>query len=94
MKKKNNPKIWYPILAIILVLVIAVNGAAVAFDSFVDHYLGGNPYDIITVEGSENWDTEYYTQSYAAKEDATSAAQDFLVELAGEGIVMMKNDNK
>ena len=90
--KKNNPKVWYPILAVILVLVIAVNLLAVAYDSFVDHYLGGNPYDIITVEGAENWDTEYYKQTYATKEEATAAAQDFLVELAGEGIVLMKND--
>lgn len=49
MTKKKYLSIWIPVLSIITVLVLVANVAANAFDSFLDHYLGGNPYEIITV---------------------------------------------
>jgi len=92
MTKKKYLSIWIPVLSIITVLVLVANVAANAFDSFLDHYLGGNPYEIITVEGAENWDTEYYKQTYATKEEATKAAEEMVTKIAGEGIVLMKNN--
>ena len=93
MSNKKYVRTWSIVIAVVLVLAIGLNIAASAFDSFLDHYLGGNPYDIITVEGSENWDTNYYTQTYATKEEATAAAEKLLIEVASEGIVLLKNDN-
>ncbi len=92
MSKKKYLSIWVPILSIITILVLVANIAANAFDSFLDHYLGGNPYEIITVEGAENWDTKYYKQTYATKEEATKAAEELVTKIAGEGIVMLKNN--
>ena len=68
MSAKKFKKIAIPIIAILLILVLAVNIAASKFDSFLDHYLGGNPYDIISIEGSEGWDTNYYEGKYATNE--------------------------
>ena len=70
--------------------------AAVASDqysAFLDHYLGAGEATITSVEGSEDWDTNYYTQEYDTVDDATAAAEDLLVDLACEGIVLLKNDN-
>ena len=93
MSAKKFRAITIPIIAILLVLVLAVNIAAVMFDSFVDHYLGGNPYDIITVEGSENWDTNYYTAKYSTKEAATAAGEELVTRIGDEGMVLLYNKN-
>ncbi len=92
MNSKKFGAIVIPIAAILLVLVIGANIAANMFDSFLDHYLGGNPYDIVTISGSENWDTNYYDQTYATKEAATAAAEEFVTKVGDEGIVLLKND--
>jgi len=93
MKKKGSKGTGKMILGVVLALILVVaNVAAVKFDSFVDHYVGGNPYEIKTIEGSENWDTEYYTASYATKEEATAAAEEFVVTIGEEGIVLLKNN--
>lgn len=92
MAPKKFRAITIPIIAILLVLVLAANIAAAMFDSFLDHYLGGNPYDIVTIEGSEKWDTNYYDQTYATKEAATAAAEEFVTKIGDEGIVLLKND--
>ena len=92
MSNKKYLSIWVPILSLITVLVLVLNVLASSFDAFLDHYLGGNPYEIVTVEGAENWDTEYYTQTYATKEEATAAAEELVAEIASEGIVLMKNN--
>ena len=92
MSNKKFNAIMIPIVAILLVLVLGANIAANMFDSFLDHYLGGNPYDIIKIEGSENWDTTYYDGKYATKEEATKAAEEFVTKIGDEGIVLLKND--
>ena len=71
---KKGSKLLVPVIVILLALTLAANIAAGMFDSFLDHYLGGNPYDIVEIEGSENWDKNYYTAKYGSKEEATKAA--------------------
>jgi len=51
MSNKKYLSIWVPILSLITVLVLVLNVLASSFDAFLDHYLGGNPYEIVTVEG-------------------------------------------
>ncbi len=92
MSSRKFSAIMLPIAAVLLVLVIGANIAANMFDSFLDHYLGGNPYDIVTISGSENWDTNYYDGKYATKEEATKAAESFVTEIGNEGIVLLKNN--
>ena len=92
MSAKKFRAITIPIIAFLLIIVLVANVAASMFDSFLDHYLGGNPYDIITIEGSENWDTNYYDQTYATKEEATKAAEEFVTKVGDDGIVLLKND--
>ena len=78
---------------VLLGVTAGVYVAADKFSSFLDHYLGSGTATVSVVEGSEDWDTTYYDQQYDALEDSTAAANELVVELASEGIVLMKNDN-
>ncbi len=81
------------VIAVFLaVLILAANIAANLFDSFLDHYLGGNPYDIEKIAGSENWNTNYYDQTYASKDLSTAAAEQFVTKIGDEGVVLLKNN--
>ena len=91
--KGKGGGIFMIVLALFLgVLILAANIAANMFDSFLDHYLGGNPYDIEKIAGSENWDTNYYDQTYASKDLSTAAAEQFVTKIGDEGIVLLKNN--
>ena len=75
-------------------VAVGANVAANTFDSFLDHYLGAGEATVTAVEGSEDWDTEYYTQEYEDTAASTAAADELNVEIASEGIVLLKNDNE
>jgi len=94
-KTGGRSKVLPVVLAILAVVVIAVNVAAAMFDSTLDKYApgGGNPATISIAEGSEDWDSQYYTSEYRGRVVATQAAEEMVVEVEGEGIVLMKNDN-
>ncbi|MBR0081861.1 MAG: glycoside hydrolase family 3 C-terminal domain-containing protein [Clostridia bacterium] len=92
MKSNKLNAILIPIVAVLVVLVLGANIAAGMFDSFLDHYLGGNPLEIRLAEGSENWDTNYYKGKYASKEEATKAGEEFVTKIGDEGIVLLKNN--
>ena len=94
-KGKGRSKVLPVILAILAIVVVAANIAAVMFDSTLDKYApgGGNPATVKIAEGSENWDTEYYTSEYRGRVMATQAAEEMVAQVEGEGIVLMKNDN-
>ena len=77
----------------LLGVTAAANIAANKFSSLLDHYLGGRPATVETVEGSEDWDSEYYTSNYRGRNQATEAANELVTEIEGEGIVLIKNDN-
>lgn len=93
MSNKKFLAVSIPIISIVAVLLIVLNILANIFDEFIDKYnpWGGNPYDTIQAEGTENWDTDYYEQKYSTKEEATKAGEDFVTRLGDEGIVLLKN---
>ena len=72
---------------------VAVPIAADQFSSFLDHYLGSGTATVTAIEGSEDWDTEYYTQDYRGRNAATEAAEAIVADFAAEGVVLLKNDN-
>ncbi|MDM8270651.1 glycoside hydrolase family 3 protein [Thermophilibacter provencensis] len=69
----------------------AVNVGANMFKSAIDHYIGGGETTITNAPGSENWDTTYYDQQYRGRGRATEEAKQIVVEIEGEGIVLLKN---
>jgi beta-glucosidase len=80
------------VAGVCVVLAVVLNVGTSMMSSLLDHYLGGRPYTVETVEGSDSWDTEYYTSDYRGRTQATSDAKDLTAEVEGEGIVMLKND--
>lgn len=71
----------------------AVNVGTNMFKSAIDHYIGGGETTITNAPGSENWDTAYYDKQYRGRGAATEDAKQIVVEIEGEGIVLLKNDN-
>ena len=58
----------------------------------VDHYIGAGETTITNAPGSEDWDTAYYDRQYRGRGRATEDANQLVVEIEGEGIVLLKND--
>ena len=85
-KGKGRSKVLPIILAILAIAVVAANIAAVMFDSTLDKYApgGGNPVSVKVAEGSEDWDTAYYTTEYRGRVLATQAAEEMVAEVEGE----------
>lgn len=94
-KKMSNKKfkaIWISILSVVLVLTLVVNILLNIFSGYVDLYLGKGELIITKTEGTEDWDSEYYTNDYATVEELTIAANELVEKIEGEGIVLMKNN--
>ena len=69
-KKMSNKKflaLWIPALCVVLALAVAVNVLTQVFRPYVDLYLGGGEMVITKTEGSEDWESEYYTLDYKDK---------------------------
>lgn len=94
-KKMSNKKflaIWAPVLCVVLALAVAVNILTQVFRPYVDLYLGGGEMIVTKTEGSEDWDSDYYTLDYKDKAETMTAANALVEEIEGEGIVLLKNN--
>ena len=76
----------------LLGVTVAANVGTNMFRSLLDHYLGGRPATVQHVEGSEDWDTDYYDSQYRGRTQATAAANEIVDEILGEGAVLLKNN--
>ena len=74
-------------------VTVAANVGTNMFKSALDHYVGGGETTITNAPGSEDWDTAYYDQQYRGRGAATEDAKNVVIEIEGEGIVLLKNDN-
>ena len=96
-KKMSNKKflaLWIPALCVVLALAVAVNVLTQVFRPYVDLYLGGGEMVITKTEGSEDWESEYYTLDYKDKKETAAAADALVEEIEGEGIVLLKNNGE
>ena len=94
-KKMSNKKffaIWVPVLCLVLALAVAVNVLTSVFRPYVDLYLGGGEMIVTKTEGSEEWESDYYTLDYKDKKETMAAANALVEEIEGEGIVLLKNN--
>ena len=74
-------------------VTVAANVGTNMFKSAIDHYIGGGETTITNAPGSEEWDTAYYDKQYRGRGSATEDAKNVVIEIEGEGIVLLKNDN-
>ncbi|MGI5929179.1 MAG: glycoside hydrolase family 3 C-terminal domain-containing protein [Pseudoflavonifractor sp.] len=92
MSNKKFAAIWTVALALVLALAVAVNILTSIFKGYVDLYLGGGDIIITKTEGSEDWESEYYTLDYESTQDVQAAADALVEEIESEGIVLLKNN--
>lgn len=93
MNSKTFNLICVPIIAVLLAVAIILPSVANIYRSALDNYLGKGELVVESVEGSENWDTNFYEQLYDNITDArekNSAA--VALEIAEEGITLLKNN--
>lgn len=88
-KKKILSKV---LLSIFIIVVIALNILLSVFEAHANLYLGRGEIVISEAEGTENWDSEYYTLDYENEEDLISASEKMVEEVSNEGFVLMKNN--
>lgn len=62
------------------------------FRGYVDMYLGTGDIIVDQAEGSEDWESQYYSLDYASAEELQTAADDLVEALEGEGAVLLKNN--
>ena len=87
--------IWVPLLSIILVLALAATIVMNIFASSLDTYLGKGNRVVQAVEGTENWDLDYYNKKYSTdggENGSQLAAAAVAKQISDEGEVLLKND--
>jgi len=87
--KKRTKKIA---ISVFLILVLIVNIGLTVFEGHVNLYLGAGDMVVTKAEGSENWDSEYYTMDYADSDALKVAAADLVENITDEGFVLLKNN--
>ncbi|MBR7099989.1 MAG: glycoside hydrolase family 3 protein [Clostridia bacterium] len=92
--KKKSYTLLIVLMSIAAVLAIALSVAGTLLKTMANTYLGKGKPSIVTIEGSENWDTDYYSPSYANDKAAAVANGEAVTKkLCDEGFVLLKNRN-
>lgn len=91
-KKSGQRKAGKIAIALFLVMVLVVNILLVVFESHVNLYLGTGEMIITKAEGSENWDSDYYSMDYSSSDELVTAASNLVQSIADEGFILLKNN--
>lgn len=89
--KNKKTKIWLIVTAVLLVLGIVVNAVLLSVPIVTNSLslvFGGERANV-----TEDNRAEWYDRQYTSKEEVLAAANDFVVEVEKEGIVLLKNEN-
>lgn len=78
-------------MSLVALFAIALSVASVLLKTMANTYLGKGKPTIIPIEGSENWDTDYYDSSFKTKEESTAHGEEVTEKLCEEGFVLLKN---
>ena len=92
MANKKYLAIMISVASILLALAIAVGIAANVAARVLDVYVGMGEEKIEKVEGSDSWDTEYYTLGGKSETEVSDFAKSTTKSIAGEGMVLLKNE--
>ena len=91
MSNKRFLIIMVPILVVLLAAIIVVTAVMNFFAPLMDAFLGKGTRHIMEVEGTSDWDTQFYDVKYDSYEDAIKASTAAAKRIADEGIILMKN---
>ncbi len=74
MSNKRFLIIMVPILVVLLAAIIVVTAVMNFFAPLMDAFLGKGTRHIMEVEGTSDWDTQFYDVKYDSYEDAIKAS--------------------
>ncbi|MBQ7226978.1 MAG: glycoside hydrolase family 3 protein [Clostridia bacterium] len=97
MTKKNTRfvVIWAIVAVVTLALAIGVNLMVTIFEQTFSSVLGWGvgETEVIKAEGTEDWDTDYYSPSFKSLEEAAANGAKNVEKICDEGFVLLKNDD-
>lgn len=91
MSNKRFLAIWIPIVAIVAIVAIGANIAIGMFRGAIESFMGTGTYTVNESEGTEDYDTDYYTADHGSVDEAKAASSKVVEEIAGEGMTLLKN---
>ncbi len=100
MAKMSNKKflgLWCPFLALSGALIIGVECTIPHVATILDTYVNHGDMIKTQAEGTENWDTTYYSQTYTTATEAggstgaLAAGKKLVEKIADDGMVLLKN---
>lgn len=92
MSNRKFRAICIPIMAVLLIAAIIGSIVASRFAAVLDSYLGRGELHIEYAEGTENWDSHYYTAQTSSLAEAKAASDVISEQVTDEGIVLLKNN--
>lgn len=92
MSNKRFMAIMIPVAVFLTALIIVAVCVMNSFAPVMDAFFGRGKRHISNVEGTENWDTNYYDVKYKTYDESIKAATQNAKKVTDEGFVLMKND--
>jgi beta-glucosidase len=92
MNNRKFIKIWVSILSVLIILAVVTTIVANMFSAVLDSYLGRGDMHISYAEGTEDWNTEYYSKEKNSLKDAKKYSDTISQQVTDEGIVLLKNN--
>src|SRR5262245_60920407 len=92
MTNKKFLAVWIPVLSVVTVIAVTANILLGVFSNWVASQLGTGTYTVTNSDQAEDWDTTYDEADYATADEAESAADQLVQEIAAEGTVLLKNE--
>lgn len=91
IKKRTYISIVAVILAVVIGLVATINGVMIHWDSVLSMYLGTIGGEV--TDGGAAVDANYFKSEFPSSDALLEAQREFCMEVAGEGIVLLKNED-
>lgn len=96
MKKKMSNKafagIWSAVIAVVVVVTIVANLAAMSYTSIISTFLGHDTYKVEQL-GESMGDSQYFKSAYSSPEELVEASTELGKRLQAEGMVLLMNEN-
>ena len=90
MSNKAFGRLWYTLLAILLIVTLVANYFAMKYSTIITRSLGHTTTKVVTTTGS-TVDNQYFKSDYANHDELKAAQTEFSRQLVGEGVVLMRN---
>lgn len=92
MSNRKFLAVWIPILVVLFATVLVVTIVMNFWSGVMDTYLGRGTRVTVDLEGTENWDTDYYDQEHETDVLSQAAAAEVAEQISDEGTVLLKNN--